>query len=524
MGARKTGFVDDQTFHNAVEAYCSRLSYRPGETVGICVSTTADSFDVQVERWGATREVVWSAFSQPGSYVAPPDDADAQGCGWPVTVEIPLEPEWRSGFYLVTLMAAGDRSHAGFVIRGAPAVEDQQSILYVLPTNTWNAYNTWGGKSLYTGGTQVSFGRPFARGMLDRPSAATQSGDERDDRKARPTRFGEVPDADGEIFQRYRETHNYPSAIGSTGWYTHGRRFVEFAEADGYHFDYAVSSDLEEPTALDGYDSVLLVGHDEYWSAPMRSTIEAHVARGGHLASFSGNTLFWKVRLEATPNGQAMVCHKYRGHLDDDHAEGPTGLWAEPSIDDPEWRLLGAGSAFGLYHRFGQATPQGVGGFVVYRPDHWLLDKTGLLYGDVLGRDEGVVGYETVGCPLTLDDLGLPVPSQAAFDHGVPENAEIVAWVPSSNLGVGDYPKSIAALSDQGDLEFIAERIFGGGEHAKTKARHGNAVMITCRPNGDDGGEVITVGTTDWVFGLGSDAAVAQVTRNVLDRIGRGSR
>ena len=52
---------------------------------------------------------------------------------------------------------------------------------------------------------------------------------------------------------------------------------------------------------------------------------------------------------------------------------------------------------YGLYARFGQATPRGVPGFIVYRPDHWLLEGTHLRYGDVLGADDGIVGYETVG-------------------------------------------------------------------------------------------------------------------------------
>ena len=187
-------------------------------------------------------------------------------------------------------------------------------MLYVLPTNTWNAYNTWGGQSLYTGGSVVSFHRPFARGMLCRPDGG------RDDRKARPTRFGEASDFDGRIFQQYRTDNNYPSAIGSTGWFTYGRRFVEWAEADDWQFDMCVNSDLEND--------------------PVRP--------------------------------------------------GPiTGLLAEPSVGEPEWTLLGAGSAFGLYHRLGKATPDGVGGYIISRPEHWLLADT-----------------------------------------------EIVAWVPASNVGL----------------------------------------------------------------------------------------
>jgi hypothetical protein len=84
---------------------------------------------------------------------------------------------------------------------------------------------------------------------------------------------------------------------------------------------------------------------------------------------------------------------------------------------------------------------------------------------------------------------------------------------------MGDYPASIAALSDQGDLEFIATRLHGRVD-AETiaRVRHGNAVMVVCRPFGSAGGEVVTIGSTDWVFGLAHDPAVAQVTRNALGR------
>ena len=179
--------------------------------------------------------------------------------------------------------------------------------------------------------------------------------------------------------------------------------------------------------------------------------------------------------------------------------------------------VLGAGSAFGLYHRFGNATARGVGGFVVYRPDHWLLEGTGLGYGDVLGATHGVVGYETVGVPIQMDEFQQPV---AADRDDLPADIEIVGHVPSSNLGVGDYPKSIAAISDQGDLEFVAERVYGENtEQNRKRVLNGNAVMLTCRPYGKSGGEVVTIGTTDWVFGLADDEAVATVTANALNRL-----
>jgi hypothetical protein len=217
-----------------------------------------------------------------------------------------------------------------------------------------------------------------------------------------------------------------------------------------------------------------------------------------------------------------MVCHKYTApDTDPVAASDPgamTGMWADPSVGRTERGFLGAASMYGLYARFGQATPRGVPGFVIYRPDHWLLEGTGLRYGDVLGADEGVVGYETVGTRIAFDDLNLPIAvgdADVAYDV-LPDDVEIVALTPVSNLGMGEYPASIAALDDQGDLEFVAERVYGGGARALAKVRHGNAVMLTCRPFGGRGGQVATVGSTDWVFGLARDPAVQRVTTNAV--------
>jgi hypothetical protein len=508
--------TDDITRYDAVEAYCGELSCSPGDTMALHVSSRAPRYDVSIHRWGAQHDLVWTATDLEGVEQPTPDDADANGCGWPVAVTVPIGDAWLSGFYLVTLTAHDEPDgravgYAGFVVR---AGRHRARALLVLSTNTYNAYNSWGGKSLYTGGSRVSFARPFGRGMLMRPST------ERDDRKSRPTYRREEPDVDGLIYQQYRFANGYPGFMGSAGWFTYERRFVEWAEEQGFEFDYAVSSDLERvPEAVAGYDLVLGVGHDEYWSAGQREAIEVHVRGGGNYVSLSGNTMFWQVRLEA--DGRAMVCHKYKAHEVDpvvgtEAQATMSGMWADPLVARPETALLGAGSAYGLYSRFGAATPRGSGAFTVYRNEHWMFDGTGLRYGDLLGADDGVVGYETVGCRLAFDAYQLPV---AAGGDGTPEQVEVVAFTPSSNLAMGEYPASIAALDDQGDLEFIASRLHGTVD-ADTLAlcRHGNAVMLTCRPFGDDGGEVVTIGSTDWVFGLAGDPLVGQVTRNVINR------
>jgi hypothetical protein len=116
---------------------------------------------------------------------------------------------------------------------------------------------------------------------------------------------------------------------------------------------------------------------------------------------------------------------------------------------------------------------------------------------------------------LGFDRFQLPV---AAGGDGTPTDVEVVAFTPSSNLAMGEYPASIAALDDQGDLEFVASRLHGRvDDETLALCRHGNAVMLTCRPFGPSGGEVVTIGSTDWVFGLAGDPLVGQVTRNVIE-------
>ena len=517
-----TSAADAITHYDAVEAYCGRLSYAAGDDVTIHVSCETEMYDVEIHRWGSERVLVWSAFGLTGVRPDTPDDADAHGCGWPAAITFPVPAEWQSGFYHVTLTARGaapDRSagHAAFVVRPA---DRTARMLLVIATNTYHAYNSWGGRSLYTGGRAVSFRRPFGRGTIARPQT------DRDDRKSRPARWGEEPDVDGLIYQRYRAALGYPGFMGSTGWFTYERRFVEWAERAGFAFDYAVSSDLaEHPEIVEGYDLVLGVGHDEYWSAEQRDTVEAYVRGGGNYASLSGNTMFWQVRLER--GGDTMVCLKYAAHAEDPViVEGRptaiTGMWGDPMVGRPETSFLGAGSAWGLYSRFGAATARGSGAFTVYRDTHWLFEGTGLRYGDLLGAKHGVVGYETVGCRIGFDEWQLTI---AAGGDGTPADIEVVAFTPSSNLAIGEYPASIAALDDQGDLEFLAGRLHGLVDGAPTadamaRHRHGNAVMVVCRPFGDTGGEVVTIGTTDWVFGLADDPAVARVTTNVLRRFG----
>ena len=60
----------------------------------------------------------------------------------------------------------------GGLLRGAPGRSSSaEPAILVLATNTYNAYNQWGGRCLYSDAVKVSFDRPFERGYVRRPAA-----------------------------------------------------------------------------------------------------------------------------------------------------------------------------------------------------------------------------------------------------------------------------------------------------------------------------------------------------------------
>lgn len=446
-----------------IEGYADQLSYQAGDKVRLHVSTTAPKWSLEIARVGAKTETVLNKNELPGAAHEVPVNASSHGCRWSVSHEFVVPDVWRSGYYEATLRASD--SGGEFVGRGRRTAEaklffvvrptmpgSNTKVLLQLTTNTYNAYNNWGGHSLYgyharnkLQGTRVSFYRPLA-GFF---------------------RQWELP-------------------------------FVAWAERQGYVLDYAVNSDLEfRPEMLKQYKLVLSVGHDEYWSAPMRDHLEAFIGEGGNVAFFSGNTCCWQVRSEES--GRALVCYKQAFVLDPvfataDHRQLAT-LWSHHLVARPENTMTGVGFLYGGYHRSHGQFMEGEAAFTVQQPDHWLFSGTGLKQGGKFGGKNTIVGYECDGCEIEWKD-SIPTPTHR---DGTPETFVILGtcparWHPDDALWYDRFPR---------DAE--------GGPAM------GAAVMgLYTR-----GGTVFTAGTTDWSHGLtGDDPAVEQITRNLLDRLG----
>lgn len=502
-----------------VEGYTGAQSYRQGETVSVHCASRAPRFDARVTRVGADRVEVLAVEGVHGVDQHVPEQAWAEGCGWDDTFSFQVGREWPSGYYEIELRAHGEADwraagHAFFVVLPSQQLDPSRPLL-LLSTNTYQAYNQWGGRCMYTGATEVSFDRPLECGYLRREPAPFETG--YDGRLADTT----GRDRDHDRLVDYQRRNGYPLWTSSSGWHNWERRFVRWAESAGHEVDVATNGDLHAGVdVLAGRRLAVSVGHDEYWSWEMRDHIDRFVDGGGRWAVFSGNTCFWQVRFD--PAGRRMACFKGAARSFDPIGESDpsrlTSMWSDPLIGRPENLTTGLSFTRGGYAHVGDATPNSAGGFEIQRPDHWSLEGTGLRYGDQLGAAACIVGYEVDGCELALRD-GLFVPTGT---DGSPTDLVVVGTAPARLLSITDEvceaPAAIwASVEPPGDLEGVAAVLLGPDAEPEQVAAlgRGRAVMGEFRRGA---GSVFVAGTADWAYGLDTDQRVQTVTSNVLRR------
>ncbi len=495
--------------------YTDRISYRAGETALLQVSSTAGTFALEIARDGAVETRVLEKGGLAARWQDTPDQCSAEGCGWESAFELRIGDDWPSGAYRVTLTAQGRhgqpvRCHHLFIV--APRADKKPGrILQVAATGTWLAYNTWGGSNHYQGITGpnrdqyspvVSTQRPWCRGFVALPP--------------------EAPRVPLEVAMPPRTVPRYPhmewafatghsKKYASAGWASYDSHFFRFAERAGYEIDLASQHELHfSPELLDGYDCVVFVGHDEYWTWEMRDAVDAYVEHGGHAARFAGNFM-WQTRLE--DEGRRQVCYKYRARAEDPVYQNgdvtrATTSWEAPEIGRPGAATFGLNATRGLYAGWGGCAR----GFPVYRPEHWAFAGTGIYYGDVLGAESHVFGYEVDGLEHEVRG-GLPY----ATDKDAPEGLQILAVGMASQVEESaDIAMEDQFLADE-DGRFSAEVLYGTASDADLDRVKRSNGMIVNFPRGK--GEVFHAGSCEWVAGLlRHDAMVEQVTKNVLNR------
>jgi hypothetical protein len=504
--------------------YTNILSCRPGERIALHAASANGPCALEIARVGCVREVVLFKEGIAVGDHAVPAQADRNGCDWPLAFEIETDLSWRTGYYDIVLTdSRGGTAHHFFCLK-PPSHGPQAKAAFVLATNTYHAYNWWGGANAYADVTRLmsrelalpaamaaatgilSTERPFAPLIVAPPSDVPRLVN------LRKRRFHEKPWAGDVEWSRRVRPSPYDNSAGFLNKWEHV--FAAWAEQEGIALDYFTDFDLDlEPNALDGYEALVIVGHSEYWSARQRDQIERFVDGGGKIAIFSGNTCFWKVRWEN--DGRTLICHKWNG-LEAEPRAGvdATHLWSHPAFGRPEASITGLSFLFGGYHRLGLCAARGAGGYTIYNDKHWALAGADLFYGDVIGAEIPLLGYENDGCRFEFGDDGLP---KAVASLGVPENLEIIALAPSA---FGEQSDSgYRPLIPPEKLEVCARILFGDGSTAsQQRVLRGHAVMASFRRGA---GEVFNAGTTEWAHALKAlDPFVVQITRNVLSRFG----
>src|SRR6185503_6637871 len=228
-------------------------------------------------------------------------------CGnWAESASWTVPATATSGVYFAKLIRTsnGGASHIFFVVRDDASTAD---LLFQTSDSTWQAYNRYGGNSLYTGGPGTSPNRAY-KVSYNRPLTT---------RGTTPTNA---------VFNA-----EYP--------------MVRWLESNGFDVSYisGIDTDRSGATILNAtkHKAFLSVGHDEYWSGTQRANVEAARSAGLSLAFFSGNEVFWKTRWEASIDGSAtafrtLVSYKEtHANADIDPTSAWTGTWRDPRFTPP---------------------------------------------------------------------------------------------------------------------------------------------------------------------------------------------
>jgi N,N-dimethylformamidase len=300
--------------------------------------------------------------------------------GFGVHRQIIAAPE-RSGLYY--FHARGESgAFFSFPLVVAPK-HPQNPVAILASTNTWNAYNAFGGRSNYI----------MAARMIDEPIVNAKS----DLPRYQLSDYGEWksgPEFAPLSFDRPEPYNHVPEGVECTDP-IEGRqachlapaewRLLGWLERQGYPYDLYADHHLHSGILkLEAYRALILNTHPEYWSEEMYRAVKSWVfERGGKLLYLGGNGLNCKI--EFLDDGRAMRCLNGwpEGYESRFHA-----------AVESEANLLGV--------VFSDAGAMTSAPYEVVAAEHWVFGGTGLRRGDLFGTKilherygDGASGHET---------------------------------------------------------------------------------------------------------------------------------
>jgi len=372
-----------------MEGYADRVSAQVGDTVTLRVNTKAPTFHVEAYRMGYYQGIgarrVWTSVEVPGIRQAPPAliaPTNTVECGWTPSIQFEVDATWPPGAYLLKLV--GSDGEQGFVPLCVRDDASDSAILIMQGVTSWQAYNRWGGYSLYYGnnGGALTYTQSSGGGSY----------------------------ADRARIVSYDRPYSHDWASGASDFVGNELPVVYQAEQLGLDVSYWTDVDLHErPEVLPNHRALFSLGHDEYWSLAMRDNAQAALQQGLNLAFLGANACYRQIRLEPSPLGpdRHVVCYKSAA---EDPMTGKdnavvTVNWDQAPVSNPESTLTG-----GMYQDIDAEADM-----VIADPTSWALAGTGLTAGQHLPR--AVKGEF---------DRYVPGPSS-------PANADVIAHSPIAN-------------------------------------------------------------------------------------------
>jgi len=353
--------------HGDVEGYVARQAIAPTESESVYVNAPgARTVLVQVYRmgwYGGSGGRLMLQSSRLAVRPQPPCThrlmTGLTECRWHPTLTFAVPPALASGVYIVKLDASdGAQSDCLFVLRAAQPA----SLLVEIPTASYEAYNAWGGDSLYPGGSELVGATGTRQGVevsYDRP---------------------------------------YASQTGAGQFFIREVAMVRFLERYGYPVSYTTIDSIDHDPSQAWHTRALIdIGHSEYWSQRDEQAFEGARDRGASLIFISSDTMAWRVRFApatraSSQAGEAdhrIIAYKEYAPRDPDRAE-PSGLFPLGGAN-----LVGSAYNGCITPRVQQPGPP-VYRYFAWTPaptlePRWLFAHSGVTAAT---RIPGIVGYE----------------------------------------------------------------------------------------------------------------------------------
>ncbi len=483
--------------------FATQTSYNLGQSVSLKIGAYASGVDISVFRMGyyggKGGRLVASASDVPVNNGLECEPMKAKtgevNCdNWETTYTIPGSSLPASGVYLVKLVdPEGDDNQIIFVVRNDSA-SPASAILAKIPTSTYQAYNWFGGKSLYNFNSSL------------------------------PNLADGAPRAFSVSFQR--PFQDVASSSDENWFLKADYPMVYWLEKEGYDVSYTDGVAIDEkPESLLSHKVVLISGHDEYWSGKELAAVKAAREHGVSIASFGANDAYWKVQYEN--NHQTMTTYKTV-------QDGSLGV-NDPGGETPTTTFRDAGAPAGSPNappggRPGPNTPESSLFGVMYVGDTTNNSSFGLTVPPAEGQDQysGDSIWRNTGInPATGATIG----------------TNLVGWewdaIPSQPGYLAFEPANVVQLShtnvNQPGTEWLLDY---GMEFGLTPPPGQNSFSETVKYRAASGAIVFASGTIQWSWGLGphflnkpeddytelpvesSDPRIQQATYNILSEMG----